>query len=104
MRGGWKDFQAYLNNIARKGQDWTVFSRQSARLRQLWLESGSEIPPDEADKHFLEGSLSGGWVLQGDGGKVHNLLTDSEIFGWGRPQVRRRAPVYPKRRNWCSAT
>ena len=91
--GRLKDFQAYLNNIARKGQDWTVVSRQSARLRQLWLESGSEIPPDEADKHFLEGSLSGGWVLQGDGGKVHNLLTDSEIFGWGRPQVRRRAPV-----------
>ncbi|MEN6555901.1 MAG: CarD family transcriptional regulator, partial [Anaerolineaceae bacterium] len=91
--GRLKDFQAHLTNISREGQAWTVVSRQAARLRQLWMESSPERSPTEADAHFLEGSLSGGWVLQRDGRAVHNLLTDSEIFGWSRPQVRRRAPV-----------
>jgi len=91
--GKLKDFQAHVANLERKGQDWTVVSRQAARLRQLWLESSPDFPAQEAASRFMEGSLSGGWVLQRGGGSAHHLLTDSEIFGWGRPQVRRKAPV-----------
>ena len=91
--GRLKDFQAYLNELERKGQAWTVVSRQAARLRQLWLEGNPAVSPDTAETRFVEGSLSGGWVLQGEDGEIYNLITDSEIFGWARPQVRRRAPV-----------
>ncbi len=91
--GRLKDFQAYLNELERKGQAWTVVSRQAARLRQLWLEGNPAVSPDTAETRFVEGSLSGGWVLQGEDGEIYNLITDNEIFGWARPQVRRRAPV-----------
>ena len=91
--GRLKDFQAYLNELERKGQAWTVVSRQAARLRQLWLEGKPAVSPDTAETRFVEGSLSGGWVLQGEDGEIYNLISDSEIFGWARPQVRRRAPV-----------
>jgi len=91
--GRLKDFQAYLNELERKGQAWTVVSRQAARLRQLWLEGNPAVSPDTAETRFVEGSLSGGWVLQGEDGEIYNLISDSEIFGWARPQVRRRAPV-----------
>jgi len=91
--GRLKDFQAHLAALEQKGQEWAVVSRQAARLRQLWLENNPNFSSDEANLSFIEGSLSGGWILQRGESHVHNLLTDSEIFGWGRPQVRRRAPI-----------
>ena len=85
-----EDFQAHLAALEQKGQEWAVVSRQAARLRQLWLEGNPAVSPDTAETRFVEGSLSGGWVLQGEDGEIYNLITDSEIFGWARPQVRRQ--------------
>lgn len=89
--GRLKDFQTHLNCLEAQSSPWTVVSRQAARLKQLWTETH----PDESDqaKNFLEGSLSGGWILEIDQAKRHHLLTDSEIFGWSRPQPRRRPPI-----------
>ncbi|MFA7628665.1 MAG: CarD family transcriptional regulator, partial [Candidatus Dojkabacteria bacterium] len=86
--GRLKDFQSHINSLTRDEQPWTVVSRQSARLEQLWKDTH----PDEEVKPgaFIEGSLSGGWVLNLEKGSSHHLLTDSEIFGWSRPQPRRR--------------
>jgi len=91
--GRLKEFEAHLEQLERTGDPWIVVSRQAARLRQLWQESQLDENKAQAEELFLEGSLSGGWELKLPNGQRHHLLTDSEIFGWGRPQVRRRAPV-----------
>jgi len=91
--GRLKEFQAHLQELEHKGEPWIVVSRQAARLRQLWQENNPELSTEEAEALFVEGSLSGGWELTLANGLRHHLLTDSEIFGWGRPQVRRRPPV-----------
>ena len=89
--GRLKEFQYHIETLTAEGHPWTVVSRQAARLEQLWVETHPENQEKRAS--FLEGSLSGGWVLQLDEGHSHHLLTDSEIFGWSRPQPRRRPPV-----------
>ena len=91
--GRLKEFQAHLQALEHKGEPWIVVSRQAARLRQLWQENNPELNAETAEALFVEGSLSGGWELTLANGLRHHLLTDSEIFGWGRPQVRRRPPV-----------
>ncbi|HAE86247.1 MAG TPA: transcription-repair coupling factor [Anaerolineaceae bacterium] len=88
--GRLKEFQAHLQEIERKAEPWIVVSRQAARLRQLWQENHPQVSADQAEVFFVEGFLSGGWELKLANGQIHHLLTDSEIFGWGRPQVRRR--------------
>ena len=88
--GRLKDFQTHLRFLEDRQQDWTVVSRQSARLRQLWQETHPDYSNEQGLSQFIEGSLSGGWVLKQSQHHAHHLLTDSEIFGWSRPQPRRR--------------
>jgi transcription-repair coupling factor (superfamily II helicase) len=88
--GRLKDFQVHLKLLEDRQQDWTVISRQAARLRQLWQETHPDYGDEQAHDQFVEGSLSGGWVLKQSQTQAHHLLTDSEIFGWSRPQPRRR--------------
>ena len=89
--GRLKEFQFHIDSLSHDQQPWTVVSRQAARLVQLWKETHPEetVNPEA----FMEGSLSGGWVLHLDSKTSHHLLTDSEIFGWSRPQPRRRPPL-----------
>jgi len=91
--GKLRDFIEHLTDLDRKGEDWVIVSRQSQRLRDLWQEQQLRHEPPagmQIESHFIEGTLSGGWVLDPpDGNRVH-MLTDSEIFGWSRPQPRRR--------------
>jgi transcription-repair coupling factor (superfamily II helicase) len=87
--GRLKDFQTYLLNLDHKAEDWLVVSRQAPRLRQLWEEIHPQL--DEAvQKRFIEGSISSGWSLHNGSQTLQHLLSDSEIFGWSRPQPRRR--------------
>lgn len=78
-----------------------VVSRQASRLAEIWgAEGGSarlvdDLPADmvSGDVYFIQGALAEGWTLQVDEhGPVH-LLTDAEIFGWGRPRPRTRRPI-----------
>ena len=61
-----------------------IVSRQSERLQELWAESSLDL---EVDNHpqFSEASLTEGFIFN----DLH-LITDSEIFGWERPQPRAR--------------
>ncbi|MEA4812558.1 MAG: transcription-repair coupling factor [Anaerolineaceae bacterium] len=87
--GRLKDFQTYLLNLDHKEEPWLVVSRQATRLRQLWEEIHPHLD-EETQKRFIEGSISAGWILHGEGKIQQHLLSDSEIFGWNRPQPRRR--------------
>ena len=74
-----------------------LVSRQADRLAEVWAEDAGEAEiveqlPDRlhpGDVFFLRGSLSDGWILEA-GDTAIRLLSDAEVFGWGRPQPRMR--------------
>ncbi len=82
-----KTFLEYLDQKCSAGIQTMIVSRQLNRIKSLWSEQnclGSKPV-------FTEGSLSEGWILKGlDGEEKSLLITDSEIFGWDRPQPRKR--------------
>lgn len=99
--GRLKNFVEYLAGLISKNESVIVVSRQAKRLEELWGEAnqteGESEPP-----LFIESSLSEGFTLSLKS-PVSNLqspilqfsnslhlITDSEIFGWERPQPRTR--------------
>ena len=66
-----------------------LVSRQIGRLTQLWEEQRQKDNID-TEPAFVEGTLGGGWDLAVNGKPQFHLITDSEIFGWERPQPRQR--------------
>ncbi|MCI0608200.1 MAG: transcription-repair coupling factor [Anaerolineae bacterium] len=86
--GRLKQFVEYLASIVERGEQVVVVSRQSSRLHELWFESDNPKSEIENPK-FIEASLSEGFTLSERTTIIH-LITDSEIFGWERPQPRRR--------------
>ncbi|NWG06000.1 MAG: transcription-repair coupling factor [Chloroflexi bacterium] len=86
--GRLKQFVEYLTSVVGRGEQVVVVSRQSPRLYELWLEA--DHPESEtASPEFIEASLSEGFTVN----HLH-LITDSEVFGWERPQPRtRQRPV-----------
>ena len=85
--GRLKPFIEYLGGLVDNGEHVTVVSRQSPRLGELWGESRE--PTGENNPAFVEASLSEGFIIQ-DGTTSTHLITDSEVFGWERPQPRMR--------------
>jgi transcription-repair coupling factor (superfamily II helicase) len=82
--GRLKQFIEYAASIVERGGQIVLVSRQSPRLYEMWLAlDHQESVSDNPD--FIEASLSEGFVLGG----LH-LITDSEVFGWERPQPRTR--------------
>ena len=85
--GRLKQFVEYLTSIVEKGEEIIMVSRQAKRLEELWLDA--DVEAESENPKFIESSLSEGFTLSDDGTVTH-LITDSEIFGWERPQPRRR--------------
>jgi transcription-repair coupling factor (superfamily II helicase) len=87
--GKLKPLMDYLVERSEEKQRIVIVSRQVSRLKELWAErqlvSDQMLTPE-----FHEGSLSEGWIIRPPGGPELHLLTDSEIFGWDRPQPRSR--------------
>lgn len=84
--GRLKSFIEYLQERQAAGDRQVVVSRQISRLKELWQEDRFNLKTPD----FREGTLSDGWLLTSEDGSRFNLLTDSEIFGWERPQPRSR--------------
>jgi len=86
--GRLKPFIDYLSPIVERGEGVFIVSRQSSRLQELW----NEHYPDAqfSNLQFLEASLSEGFTLVSDAPTRIHLITDSEVFGWERPQSRIR--------------
>lgn len=88
--GRLKPFLDYLAGLGKDNQRSIVVSRQASRLREMWND---EAGKDETgiQPEFIEATLGGGWTLRDATGRVFHLFTDSEIFGWERPQPRTRS-------------
>jgi transcription-repair coupling factor (superfamily II helicase) len=89
--GRLKSFIEYLKSIVERGEQAVIISRQASRLQELWQES-NDGEPDLENPQFTEASVSEGFVLQCK--PIVHLISDSEVFGWERPQPRmRQRPV-----------
>ena len=86
--GRLKPLIEYLESLTHQGDSVHVISRQAARLQELWFEHYNE--KSGARPTFLQGTLGEGWSLKAADQSQLHLLSDGEIFGWDRPQIRRR--------------
>lgn len=86
--GRLKPFIDYLAPIVNGGEQVFIVSRQAQRLRELWFEHYPESEPTNLE--FTEASLSEGFTLKDQSLVSIHLITDSEVFGWERPQPRTR--------------
>jgi len=96
--GQLKPFLSELRALRGQRHRVVVVTAQAARLQELWQEQEAapvikttrldEAPPPRS-VIFVEGTLSEGWRLALEDGQTH-LFTDAEIFGWSRPEPRRR--------------
>ena len=89
--GRLKPFMDFLEGLYNSGERFTIVSRQVSRLKELWTEKRVEPLPDHPAPEFIEGTLGEGWILAPESQTRLHLLTDSEVFGWERPQPRQRA-------------
>ena len=88
--GQLKPLLDYLSKQISKGERLVIVSRQAARLQELWSEITTHSVDDNLPPAFLEGSLTEGWIMAQPACPPLHLLTDGEIFGWRRPEPRRR--------------
>ncbi len=89
-----------------RGDRVVIVTEQVERLENLWYEQDASafIPksqsiaevPEAGALHFVRGSMAEGWSLESDGGALH-CVTDAEIFGWTRPEPRRRRETSARR-------
>ncbi|MBI3169411.1 MAG: transcription-repair coupling factor [Chloroflexi bacterium] len=86
--GRLKPFIDYLAPIVENGEQVFIVSRQAQRLRELWSEYYPES--EHPNLEFTEASLSEGFTLKDQSLISIHLITDSEVFGWERPQPRTR--------------
>jgi transcription-repair coupling factor (superfamily II helicase) len=85
--GKLKPFIQHLIERCSVGDHIMVVSRQLKRIRELWYEQECSF----REPVFLDGSISDGWVLTDeDQNQRYYLYGDGEIFGWDRPQPRKR--------------
>ena len=88
--GQLKPVLEHLTQVAKKGDQIVIVSRQTKRLKELWEEYYKPISSPSRSPIFAKGSMSDGWVLTTDEQLNIHLLTDGEIFGWQRPRPRKR--------------
>ena len=86
--GRLKPFIDYTVDLVAKNAKVIIASRQMERLEELWkeeIEKGKSEYVAQWPTAFIEASLAEGFVID----DLH-FITDSEIFGWERPQPRAR--------------
>ncbi len=89
-----------VRKLRNRGGRAVIITEQVERLANLWYEQDASaiIPtveaiddaPPPASLRFVRGSAAEGWSLASDDGALH-FITDAEIFGWSRPEPRRRS-------------
>lgn len=95
--GQLKPLLGRLRELRRGGDSAIVVTQQTGRVADLWQEQEGfvptilniDAPPAPGTLTLVDGGLQEGWRLKLPGQSIH-LLTDAEIFGWNRPEPRRR--------------
>jgi transcription-repair coupling factor (superfamily II helicase) len=87
--------EEFITSIRRslwKNEEVVIVSRQSQRLKDLWDEqfSGEHISKSPI---MLDGSLNQGFEFTYPDERIFYLYSDNEIFGWVRPQPRRKTKL-----------
>jgi transcription-repair coupling factor (superfamily II helicase) len=100
LGGQLKPLVGHIRAALATGERVVVVSRQARRLAELWGQEESYFAPlpaltdlPEGRLTFVHAALAEGWRARATVGErqiVWHLLTDAEIFGWSRPQPRRR--------------
>ncbi len=88
--GQLKPLMEHMGERYLAGERQIVVSRQASRLQELWSEMSLPTDPAYPLPEFLEDSLAEGWDFAPELGRIVHLLTDGEVFGWRRPEPRRR--------------
>jgi transcription-repair coupling factor (superfamily II helicase) len=86
-----------MRQRSKSGDRVMVVTAQTARVADVWKEHESFLPlardvqqpPPPHQVWLLEGGLAEGWHLKLPDGDLR-LVSDAEIFGWQRPEPRRR--------------
>jgi transcription-repair coupling factor (superfamily II helicase) len=96
--GQLKGLLTHLRKLRNDGDRVVTVTMQAARLTELWQEQEVDTTPANTDVvetpppasvTFVEGALQEGWRLRTKTGETH-VFSDAEIFGWSRPEPRRR--------------
>ncbi|MCC6564475.1 MAG: transcription-repair coupling factor [Chloroflexi bacterium] len=96
--GQLKNAMSHMRTVMRDGGRAILVTQQTARVSDVWYQQGIErtlttvndlpISPEPGSAVLVNGTLQEGWTLDLAGGV--DVLTDAELFGWGRPEQRRR--------------
>lgn len=84
---------AFMENqykSASRGFRQLVVTRQKPRLEEFWNARVEQEGDAQETPRYMEGSLLSGFVLTEENGQPYFIYSDSEIFGWEKPQPRRR--------------
>ncbi len=89
-----------VRQLRSRGDRAVIITEQVERLENLWYEQDASVyvpaveviedAPAPGSLRFVRGSAAEGWSLRCDDGALH-FITDAEIFGWSRPEPRRRS-------------
>jgi transcription-repair coupling factor (superfamily II helicase) len=87
--GRLKPFMESMKKDCDEGIRSFIVTRQLSRLKELWSENNCGEQTGLSPV-FIGGTISDGWNLYESGRIQIKFITDSEIFGWERPQPRPR--------------
>ncbi len=90
MAGRLEVFTNLLFDYSTKGFDQLIFTRQKPRLLELWQERSGFVEGIQQQPEFQDGSILSGFILTSDQNKLFLVYSDTEIFGWEKPTVRRK--------------
>lgn len=103
--GQLKTALSHMRGVLRHGGRTILVTQQTARLTDVWYQQGvdehlaivNDLPaaPVAGSSVLVNGTLQEGWSL--GLGTPLELITDAELFGWGRPEQRRRRVSRPAR-------
>ena len=103
LGGKTKEIAAEIVKVHNAGQTSVLLSRQAARLRELLQEfhlapqvtEQLSAPPPAGSVTLVQGVLGEGFVVRGLPSPLH-FYTDTELFGWSKPQARSRSKHHSK--------
>ena len=101
--GKTKEIAAEIVKVHNAGHSSVLLSRQTARLRDLLQEFhlAPQVteqlagPPAPGSVTLVQGVLGEGFVVRGLPSPLH-FYTDTELFGWSKPQARSRSKHHSK--------